>query len=446
MLIQGSSSQKNLRYILTIFLLLLAGCISALYVYKEITTSLQLHVLDRARTIALAVEPEKLKALSGTDKDLENPAYRQVKTLLTHIKEVNSDVRFIYILGQTQTKEVFFYADSEHPSSPDYSPPGQQYTERATVINSLFETINPNIPGPYKDRWGTWITGYAPIKNSDGEVEALLAVDLPAKEYFITVGVYSFLPLLVFLFLVLVYFIYENARRKEKNILDQKSEFLSIASHEIRSPLTGISWALGELLKKEEIPKDSKARPIVELIHENTQGLISRVNNLLSITALTQKGKKALARDEIHIDPFFKELIRSLLLSAQARGISLVVSSIDSTEVFIADTQMMRHAFFNLLTNAIKYTKENTNINITYVEKEKIHEFSIIDQGSGISTEEQEKIFEGYYRTKSARVGNQYGTGLGLHLARESVRLHGGDITIISKLGEGSTFTVTVPK
>jgi len=426
--------------------LVLVGVASSLYVFSQVDRAGRAHILERAATIAIAVPPEDLARISGTEEDLGTPSYESLKSLLMRMRAANHDARFLYLMGRNEAGELFFYADSEAAESPDHSPPGQVYYEATPAMRALFQDGQPRTEGPDRDRWGLWISGYAPVVDRSGEVTAMLGMDLPAGKYLGDALAYAVLPLLVTFALLILLAAAEQGRRRELASLEQKAEFLSIASHEIRTPLTGIRWAIEGLLRQESAKADPRTRTLLELVHESCLGLIGRVNNLLDLTAIEGRRTAMVRPESLPIGPFLRDIADSLALSAKQRGVSLVLdASVETAGTLRADRQMMHHAFFNLLTNAIKYTHEGTEVTVSYEHADGMHAFRVRDRGDGIREEDRERIFEGYRRTKEAVRSGQYGTGLGLYLARKAAELHGGTIRVMSAPGNGATFVLTLP-
>jgi len=450
MLIPGDNKVANrisTPTLIAVFLLLGIGILSALYVYDRIDHSGRVNILERVSTIAAAISEDQISTLTGTESDLGVPAYENLKTFLVRMRSVNHDARFLYVIGERPNRELFFFADSESAESPDYSPPGQTYGEATPAMYTFFENGEPVSEGPDRDRWGIWISGYAPVTDESGKVVAMLGMDVPASRHIQDAIAYALIPLFMSLLLITALLALEHMRRRERAYIEQKAEFLSIASHEIRTPLTGIRWAIESLLKRENPPIHPKTRTVLALMHESSLALIGRVNNLLDLTKLEEKNMAMHRMEEISIPSFLEDIADSLALSGQQRNVTIALDdSIARAGSFQADAQMMHHAFFNLITNAIKYTREGTKVTLSYEHTDGTHVFRVADKGEGIPVSEQERIFAGYYRTKEAVKSGQFGTGLGLYLAKKAAELHGGTIRVNSTPGEGAVFIISIPE
>lgn len=426
-------------------LVALLGIAGSVYVYAQVDRASRQGVIDRANTLAQAIPASDVGMLRGDASDLGSPAYQELKALMVRERAVNHGIRFIYLIGREPNGTLFFYGDSEDPSSPDYSPPGQEYPEATPEMHAFFQDGQSVSEGPDRDRWGIWVSAYAPVRDADGKLIAMLGMDVPARQYLMDLAAYASLPLLLALLLLILLLADGMRRTRDEGLLSQKAEFLSIASHQIRTPLIGIRWAVEQVLKSEDSALGARDRDILALTHESSLGLIGRVNNLLDITAIERRGPAA-PNQSVLMRPLFEGIADSLSLSAQRKNVTITIDdSVPSGLELIGDRQTLQHIFFNLMGNAVKYTRADTAITISYGWTTDGHEFSIKDHGLGIAPEEQELIFAGYHRTQQAMESGEAGSGLGLYLTKKLVRLQKGSIAVHSAVGKGSTFVVTLP-
>ena len=426
---------------------LVVGVASSLYVYVMVDRTGRAHLVDRVQTVAQAIPGDTLPAISANPGKEDLPAYTALKDVLIRMRAANHDVRFVYVVGAHTDGSLYFFADSEDSTSLDYSPPGQAYPEATPLMKEVLARGVSGTDGPDRDRWGVWISGYTPVYNSAGRVVALVGVDIPAFEFMATTVAYALLPLLVALIFLVFITSAERIHAREYRAVAQKAEFLSIASHEIRTPLTGIRWAVETVLSSKRSPLPPELRSMLEQVHENTIMLIARINNLLDVTAFETRAGSVLHKTRFAAAPFIQGIADSLKLSAAQRRVTIRIDeSVTDAGEILADQQTMHHVFFNLLANAVKYTHEDTEVTVSYRGLPHVHEFSVADEGPGMSAVDARHVFDGYHRTQEAVKSGQYGSGLGLYLARTAVELHGGTVRVESALGAGARFILTLPK
>ncbi|NQZ20261.1 MAG: hypothetical protein HRT44_13535 [Bdellovibrionales bacterium] len=227
----------------------------------------------------------------------------------------------------------------------------------------------------------------------------------------------------------------------ELKALDRaKSEFVSIASHELRTPLTSIKGSLG-LLSNEIVGKmDDEAKDMVSVAEQETDRLVRLINDMLDIAKIESRSL-TLKKQWSSIKQLVKQTAQGLQGFASAAKVHIqIVEPIRELEVFM-DADRIQQVMTNLISNAIKYSPEDGSVAIEYniLEEEKIV-ISIIDQGPGISGENQALIFEKFRQATDSSSHLVKGTGLGLAISKALVEEHEGAIGVESTLGEGSTF------
>jgi PAS domain S-box-containing protein len=232
-----------------------------------------------------------------------------------------------------------------------------------------------------------------------------------------------------------------NALEKERELSELKSRFINTTSHEFRTPLTTI-LSSAELL--EDYGKDwAEERKIEHL--QRIQSSVERMTQLLNDVLLLGKaeaGKIEYQPSPLNLDKLCIDLVEELQLGAGSRHIITFVKQGKCTTTCM-DEKLLRQIFSNLLSNAIKYSPLGSTIQFeaNYQEQEVI--FQIKDSGIGIPIEDQQRLFEPFHRAKN--VGTISGTGLGMAIVKKSVDLHGGQITVMSEVGVGTTFIVMMP-
>ncbi len=233
-----------------------------------------------------------------------------------------------------------------------------------------------------------------------------------------------------------------NALEKEKELNELKSRFVTMASHEFRTPLATI-FSSSELLEyySHKWSEDKKIKH-----QQRIQSSVKHMTGLLDDVLLIGKaeaGKLEFQPKLIDIIQFCRDLVEEVQVTTTSHTISLCIQEQLSKMEGMIDDKLLRHIIINLLTNAVKYSPEGREVIFDLKCDRTSAIFAIQDEGIGISVEDQQKLFESFHRGKN--VSNIPGTGLGLAIVKKSVDLHGGTITVQSQLEVGTKFTVILP-
>lgn len=227
---------------------------------------------------------------------------------------------------------------------------------------------------------------------------------------------------------------------KEKELNEMKSRFVSMASHEFRTPLATILSSLSLVSKYGELDEKEKQQRHIVRIKESISHLTDLLNDVLSISKL-EEGKTTITLEAFDITAYTVEIIHELQLLAQ-RGQQIIYKHTGSQNVFL-DKKGLRIILFNLISNAIKFSPEKSNIEVyTNVSNEQT-DIMIKDFGVGISKEDQENLFQRFFRGRN--VTNIQGTGLGLSIVARYIELFNGRIQVESEVNEGTTFNIALP-
>lgn len=220
------------------------------------------------------------------------------------------------------------------------------------------------------------------------------------------------------------------------NLDAKKNEFLSFATHQLRSPLTSIKWGLDSL-------KEKFSAETIDHLLLTTDDLIGTVNDLLDISKMEQGGM-VMKMEEFDVHDFVGRLVEEFRMAAEAKGLKLVFQG-DNVPCFIhSDQNKLRQVFVNLIDNAIKYTKKG-EIVVAFKKFSKNVVIEVRDTGPGIEPKELSELFDKFLRGKAGKA-SEAGSGLGLYLARQIMRALHGEISAHSVgLGHGSTFKVVLP-
>ncbi len=233
-----------------------------------------------------------------------------------------------------------------------------------------------------------------------------------------------------------------NAELEEAN--RHKSEFLANMSHELRTPLNaviGFSEVLQERMFGELNDKQSE---YVQDILTSGRHLLSLINDILDLSKV-EAGRMELELAPFHLPTALESALTLLRERATRHGIALGLEVDERLGDFVGDERKIRQVVLNLLSNAVKFTPEGGRIEIRAVLEDAVVKVSVSDTGAGIAPEDQAKIFEAFSQVGTDRARKHEGTGLGLTLTRRFVELHGGEISVESAVGKGSTFAFTLP-
>ena len=230
----------------------------------------------------------------------------------------------------------------------------------------------------------------------------------------------------------------------EKSSEKAKHEFITHITHELLTPLTTIN-SYNEMLMGDEIDNIEMQKEFYNTISDETRRLTRLVKNLLNISKI-EMGSLTLNKGLVKTDWLFDDCLTAVEGSAQKKNITIERNLPDNFPSLFGDKELLKVGIINILGNAVKYTPEKGQIKFTLTEQDDVVVFEVIDNGYGISKDDLANIFDKFYRSTDPRVTEQTGSGLGLALTSEIIRLHGGEIEVSSKVDEGSHFVIRLPK
>jgi two-component system sensor histidine kinase SenX3 len=220
-----------------------------------------------------------------------------------------------------------------------------------------------------------------------------------------------------------------------------RRDFVANVSHELKTPIGALA------LLAETLAGESDAG-IVQRLSERVRNESFRVSNMVDdlLTLSRIEGNDSPNVDDFGIDLLVRDCVDRVHPVAERRSVIITVGAVDGSLRFVGDRRQIASALSNLLENAVKYSESGAPVDVRVSTSE--HEMAIVvqDHGIGIPTSELERIFERFYRVDKARSRETGGSGLGLSIARHVARNHGGDITVVSREGEGSTFALLLPR
>ncbi len=235
---------------------------------------------------------------------------------------------------------------------------------------------------------------------------------------------------------------YNTMAEKIEHFDQSRSQFVSNASHELKTPLTTMKILLENLIYQPDMPAELREEFMQDMNHEIDR-LTSVVTDLLTLTQ-SDSHQTPLHLTQVDLSSLAEEAVHLLLPAAEKRG-QMLTAQIAPGVVAACDQGKVGQIIHNLIDNALKYTPDGGLITVALAAERSHAVLTVKDNGVGIPEEDQKHIFDRFYRVDKARSRATGGTGLGLSIVREMVAMHGGEIAVASEPGKGSVFTVRLP-
>jgi PAS domain S-box-containing protein len=336
---------------------------------------------------------------------------------------VNDEGKIVMI--NQETEKLFGFTREELLGRPvDLLVPARFRGEHTGYRSRFLEAPQARVMGAGRDLFGlrkdgTEVAvelGLNPIKTREGEFVLAAIVDITERK---------------------------KAELERQEFDRAKSIFFSNMSHEFRTPLTLLLGPLEDLIGESCSPGEPGFRERLQMAHRNALRLLKLVNALLDFSSI-EAGRVQASYEPVDLGSFTAELATLFSAAVERAGLKLLVDCPRSRELPYVDREMWETIVFNLLSNALKFTFEG-EISLRLQEHAKHVELQVQDTGIGISEEELPRLFERFHRVRNVRARTQEGTGIGLALVWELVKLHGGTVSAASEPQRGTTITVKIP-
>ncbi|MBP9773125.1 MAG: HAMP domain-containing histidine kinase [Candidatus Peribacteraceae bacterium] len=461
---------KKILQELTTYIPLVVTAVIAVFIILIIYNQTQQILKERLRekliaiasTAALQVPAEDIKIMQK-ENSLTIPQISHVISIMKKIRDSNTNLKYIYIWSPNNKNTVSFTADAEmiEPvdrdgngkiDGPEIPPkPGEDYdvTDLPAVKEAFFYPTAQN--DFIVDKWGTFLSGFAPIKDDSGQVVAILGMDVEVSDYYkiITATFIPFLLLTILLLLLLTVQtvslsrIWKSRVNIVKEIDRQKDELLGIVSHQLATPITSIKWQL-EMMLEGDIGKISKQQ---EDYLKSMQSVIRDLNDLVALildVSRIELNRVKIAKQDLNLATLFTEIFKIISPKAKEKDINLIWDVPNDLPIGKLDRRYTKMTLENILSNAVKYSapKKNVELHVT-IENNKL-KCIITDSGCGIPKQDQKNIFGKLYRASNV-INSVDGNGFGLYIAKGAVENQGGSIHFESEEGRGTSFFIELP-
>ncbi|NQX69453.1 PAS domain S-box protein [Paenibacillus alba] len=232
---------------------------------------------------------------------------------------------------------------------------------------------------------------------------------------------------------------------KEHEIDALKNDLISLASHEFKTPITSIRGGVETLLRVDAQWEESFKQELLEGIHEDIGRIQDLIDDWLDISKI-ESGAMRINPQPLRVEAIVESAMRRLPQQASEAHTQFEVQLAEDLPLIYADKLRMEQVLVNLFTNAVRYNEQHPMIRITAGADERFVHLEVHDNGIGISSEHVDKLFDRFYRVDVSSSRQTGGTGLGLAICKGIMQAHGGEIHVVSKPGEGSTFSLAIPR
>jgi len=382
-------------------------------------------------------------------------------TLIQYVDDVESHedldriITNIAIRNQTINDfKVVSFVDNEYfiKSSLDVSEKGSKIEEINQLAKfAISDPDNSYTTEVFDDDERNFVTIGA-FKNKNGEIAGYIETRQTLSEADKAIGdniKTSILIFIIILFIVMLLFLrhakiidYVSLYKKLKEVDSLKDDFISMASHELKSPLAAIRGYAEFLRDARELSDENKE--YARRIGVSSKQLVSLVGDMLDVSRIEQD-RMVFEYTRFALVPFLKEEFKNFEMQAKEKGLEFTFESENDGQINVyLDQNKLRQIFVNFISNAIKYTKKG-NVTVTVREKNEKVEIRISDSGIGMTQEEVAQLFGKFYRVKSKETEDVQGTGLGLWITKQLVEKMKGKISVESIKGKGTDFVLTFP-
>jgi signal transduction histidine kinase len=398
--------------------------------------------------------------------DIKKNVYVDMVRKLNDIRTQNADIRFIYILRPKTENEFEFVsdADSLYPTAivdlnkdgvlndeDQPAPPGTSYdvTDIPIIHKAMHYPVA--IEEPYSDQWGTYMSGFAPIRDTKGNAIAVLGIDIDASRYAQLSN--RILSPAAFIFILIgalgtasyiVLSIWRKRLDTWKRVDEERAGLLKLTFHQIGQPLTILKWSIESLRdSKVAVKKDADVMAHIERMEDvatRFDGIFTALHN----ADLVHEGILTYTSTVTSLSPVIEEVIQKLKFRYSKKQ-QIVNVNVSPNLTLSLDPTLIAGVIAELIGNAIDFSPNHSEITVHAFRTRAGVQVSVSDHGCGIPVGDLSRIFQEFSRASNAATAKPDGSGLGLYIARGIIEKAGGRMWIESQEGKGTTVSFTLP-
>jgi two-component system sensor histidine kinase/response regulator len=235
----------------------------------------------------------------------------------------------------------------------------------------------------------------------------------------------------------------QHARQRLRDMNDEKNEFLGIAAHDLRSPLTAIKGFSEEILAEPQMAREELV-DAAQRIHDEAKRMVEMVQNLLDVNAI-ERGEVKVQLVPCEVPGLVRSVVESYRPKAAAKQQTVFFEDAGTPVTVLADTMLTRQVVDNLISNAIKYSPRNKNIYVRIRTSPGVARCEVQDEGPGVSAQDQKRLFGKFARLSAKPTAGEASIGLGLSIVKRLAEAMNGRVWCQSQLGQGATFVLELP-
>jgi signal transduction histidine kinase/ActR/RegA family two-component response regulator len=441
---------------------------------RALVAGLRSHLEDIASITASQMNVDLHNSLSNESTVPGSPEYKDASAPLLLLRKKVPDVYYAYSLTFSDGKPIFvldssFYVENQGDEDAEIAKPGEVYDEAPEELFAAWKSGRPaSSEVPYTDKWGTFLSAFAPFQDSNGKIAGLVGVDISMaqlatrqKPVRVALGMAALSCLIGSTIIgVLRFHSYRLRVEYEKELLiarsnaekgelsarageQAKSVFLATMSHEIRTPLNGV---LGMAESLSQTPLSVEQRDQLEAIQSSGNLLLVMLNDILDFSKI-EVGSMIVHKESVELASLVEKSANLYRASATNKGLKLVTEhSPDAPPFILADPIRTGQIIGNLLSNAIKFTNSGeVRIRIGSTPSKDMAAITVEDTGIGIPEDRLKDLFVPFSQLDGSLNRAAGGTGLGLSISRRLAKLMDGQLVVNHRESVGSSFTLSLP-